>query len=144
MAVKPVPDGHHTVTPYMTVRGVADLIEFLKKAFDATVLFQMKGPGGAIGHAEVKIGDSILMLGEARGEWQPMPAVLYLYLADCDTAYRKALEAGAESIQPLTNQFYGDRSGGVKDKHGNMWWVATHIEDVSEEEMHKRMAAMGK
>jgi PhnB protein len=144
MAVKPIPEGHNTVSPYLTVRGAADLVEFLKKAFNATDIFVMKKPDGTVGHAEVRIGDSIVMIGEARDPWTPMPAMIHLYLLDSDAAFLRALDAGAEVVMPMTNQFYGDRSGGVKDKHGNMWWVSTHIEDVSEEELRKRMAAMGK
>jgi len=144
MAVKPIPEGHNTVSPYLTVRGAGDLIEFVKKAFNASVVYLMKGREGNVGHAEVRIGDSIVMIGEARDQWQPMPAMIHLYLADSDGAFQRAVDAGAEIVMPMTNQFYGDRSGGVKDKHGNMWWVSTRIEDVSEEELHKRMAAMGK
>ena len=144
MAVKPIPEGHNTVSPYLTVRGAADLVEFLKKAFNASVVFMMKKPDGSVGHAEVRIGDSIVMIGEARDQWQPMPAMIHVYLTDSDAAYKAALDAGAEVVMPMMNQFYGDRSGGVKDKHGNMWWVSTHVEDVSEEELHKRMASMGK
>ncbi len=144
MAVKPIPAGHNTVSPYLTVRDAGSLVEFLQKVFNADVVFSMKKPDGSVGHAEVRIGDSIVMIGEARDPWQPMPAMIHVYLTDADAAYQRALDAGAESVMPMMNQFYGDRSGGVKDKHGNMWWVSTHIEDVSEEEMMKRMAAMGK
>ena len=144
MPAKPVPDGYRTVTPYLTVRGVARLLEFVQKAFDATVTFQMPGPGGAVAHAEFKVGDSMVMAGEPRGESVPRPGMIYLYVPDADATYRKALDAGAEVVMPMTNQFYGDRSGGVTDPCGNQWWIATHVEDVSMEEMKRRAAAHGK
>jgi PhnB protein len=144
MAVKPIPDGYHTVTPYLTVRGVRRLLEFVKHAFDAEVKFQMPTPDGGVAHAEFRVGDSMVMCGEARDEWPPMPATLYLYVKDVDAVFQKAVAAGAEVVRPLADQFYGDRSGGVKDPCGNQWWVATHVEDVSMEEMGKRAAAAGK
>lgn len=137
-AVKPIPDGYHTLTPYFTIQGVAQLLEFLQKAFDAQVTVCMQDPSGIINHAEVAIGDSKLMLGEARGEWPPMPGALYFYVPDTDATYKRAIEAGATSLMEPANQFYGDRHGGVKDSSGNQWWIATHIEDVSPEEMKKR------
>jgi PhnB protein len=139
--VKPVPEGFRTVTPYLIVDDAAKLIDFLQRAFAAEVKFQMTGPDGKIGHSEVRIGDSMVMLGGARPEWKAMPAMIHLYVEDCDAVYAKALAAGAEQVMPLSDQFYGDRSGGVKDSNGNMWWIATHKEDVSEEEMRRRMAS---
>lgn len=139
-AVKAIPDGYHTVTPYLVVQGVAQLLDFLQAAFDAQVNYRMEGENGIIHHAEVKIGDSMVMLGEAHGEWQPMPSSIYLYVPDADAIYKRAVEAGATSIMEPANQFYGDRHGGVKDSCGNQWWVATHIEDVSPEEIKKRHA----
>lgn len=144
MAVNPIPEGHHTVTPYLTVRGAGALIEFVKKAFDATVIFEMKRPNGSIGHAEVKIGDSLVMLGEVPDQSQPMPAMLHLYVANADAWYNKAIAAGATVVREIADQFYGDRSGGVLDMCGNQWWISTHVEDVSQVEMDRRMAAMGK
>jgi PhnB protein len=144
MAVKPIPDGYHTVTPYLTVPDVRKLLEFVRQAFDAQVTFQMPGPGGDVAHAEFRIGNSMVMCGAARGEWPAMPATLYLYVPDVDAVFQKAVAAGAEVVRPLADQFYGDRSGGVKDPCGNQWWVATHIEDVSMEEMGRRAAAAGK
>src|SRR5437773_592403 len=138
--VKPVPEGYHTVTPYLIVNDAAALIEFIKRAFGGQVMFQMAGPDGSVGHSEMRIGDSMVMLGSAKENWKAMPAMIHLYVEDCDAVYAKALEAGAEVVMPLSDQFYGDRSGGVKDANGNMWWIATHKEDVSEEEMKRRMA----
>ncbi len=141
MAVKPIPDRYHTVTPYLTVPCVADLIEFLKKAFEAQEEELLTGPGGAVYHAEVRIGDSVIMMGQARGEWKPMPGVLYMYVKDTDAVYQRALAAGATSILEPTDQFYGDRNAGVKDLFGNMWWMATHVEDVPPAELAKRAEA---
>lgn len=137
-AVKPVPEGYHAVTPYLAVHGAAKLLEFLKRAFDATEIERMNGPDGAIQHAEVRIADSVVMMGEARAPRKPMPAMLYLYVKDADAMYKRALEAGATSVMEVTNQFYGDRSGAVQDPAGNEWWIATHVEDVSREEMARR------
>lgn len=139
MTVKPIPDGYHSVIPYLIVQGAAGLIDFLRHAFDATEKERHTWPDGSIMHAEVKIGDSTIMLGEARGEWKPMPASIYLYVHDADATFRKAIKAGAVSVMEPADQFYGDRHGGVKDPCGNMWWVATHIEDVPPEELQKRM-----
>ena len=145
MAVKPIPDGFHSVTPYLVVPGVAGLIDFLKQAFDATEVHQrMTQPDGAVMHAEVRIGDSILMMGEPRGDFQAMPASFYLYVPDTDAVYRRAIQAGATSLMEPADQFYGDRNAGVKDASGNLWWIATHIEDVSPDELAKRAAALGK
>ena len=141
MAVKPIPEGFHTVTPYLLVPGVARLIEFLQQAFDAEVVSRSDMPDGTVMHAQVKIGDSMVMMGEARGDWKPMPSMLYLYVDDADAWYHRALEAGATSVRELTNEFYGDRVGGVQDPSGNQWWMATHVEDVSPEEMARREAA---
>jgi PhnB protein len=141
MAIKPIPDGYHTVTPYLLVQGAAELIDFLKQIFDAQETERVLRPDGAIGHAEIKIGDSVVMMSEAGGEWQPMPSSMYLYVNDTDTIYRRALQAGATSIMEPANQFYGDRSAGVKDRAGNHWWIATHVEDVSPEELQRRAAA---
>ena len=138
MAVKPIPDGYHSVTPYLVVQGVAKLIDFLKQAFDAKEIERMAGPDGTVMHAEVRIGDSVVMMGEARGESKPMPAALYLYVNDTDVTYRRALQAGATSLKEPADQFYGDRSGGVKDPAGNQWWIATRKEDVSPEELARR------
>jgi uncharacterized glyoxalase superfamily protein PhnB len=139
MSVKPIPESYRTVTPHLSVPRVAQLIEFLKKAFDAEEIHPpFKGPDGRIMHAEVRIGDSIVMMGEPPENAPNMPACLYLYVADTDTVYRRAIQAGATSIREPADQFYGDRSGGVSDPCGNAWWIATHKEDVSPEELTKR------
>lgn len=142
MAVKPIPEGYHSVTPYLVVQGAAQLIEFMKEALGAEETFRMPTPSGGIGHAEVKIGDSMVMLGDASGaENPPMPAILHVYVEDVDARYKRALQAGATSVREPADQFYGDRSAGVKDKFGNQWWLATHVEDVPPEEMAKRAQA---
>jgi PhnB protein len=137
---KPVPDGYHTVTPYLVVEDAGRLIEFLTAAFGAKVRSSHKRPDGKVAHAELGIGDSIIMLGSAQGDAKPMTTALYMYVPDCDALYRRALAAGGISIGEPKDQFYGDRHGGVKDPCGNTWWVATHIEDVSEQELMRRMA----
>lgn len=142
MAVKPIPDNYHTVTPYLVVPGAAKVIDFLKQTFDAKEVVRMAGPGGAVMHAEIKVGDSIVMMGEPMGPQPPMPAQLYVYVKDVDAVYKKALAAGAATVCEPADQFYGDRNCTVKDPGGNHCGIATHIEDVSPEEMKKRMAAM--
>jgi PhnB protein len=139
--VKPVPDGFHSITPYLAVPGVAKLIDFLAAVFDAKETERMMRPDGTVHHAEVQIGDSKVMLGEPAAPRQPMPAMLYLYVADVDAAYHRAIQAGATSLAEPANQFYGDRHGGVQDPSGNQWWIATHIEDVAPDEMQRRAAA---
>ncbi|MGH9987951.1 MAG: VOC family protein [Nitrososphaeraceae archaeon] len=139
-SVKSIPDGYHTVTPYLLVQSAEKLINFVKRAFDAKETVRMSMPDGAIGHAEVRLGDSVIMLSEAQGgEYKPMPTGIYLYLENCDATYKRALEAGATSVMQPTDQFYGDRSASIKDQFGNHWYIATHIEDLSKEELTKRM-----
>jgi uncharacterized glyoxalase superfamily protein PhnB len=138
MAVKPVPDGYHTVTPYLIVRDAAGLIDFLQEAFDAQEAVRMDRPDGSVMHAEVRIGDSMVMLAQADDDEQTTSPMLHLYLDDVDAVYKKALSAGATSLQEPADQFYGDRSAGVEDAFGNQWWLATHVEDVSPEEMQRR------
>ncbi len=130
MVVKPIREGFHTVTPYLMVREAAKLIDFVKEAFAATELFRGTGSAGGI-HAEVRIGDSMVMIGGA-GTWngEPMPAAIYLYMDDVDAVYKRALQAGAASLSEPADQPYGDRVAGVKDPFGNVWYIATHIEDV--------------
>ncbi len=141
MAVQPIPDRYHSITPYLSVTGAKRLLEFLKRAFDAEVEELMGEPDGRVRHAEVRIGDSIVMVAEGSAAHPPMPAVLYLYVADVDAAFAKAVAGGAVVIRPLATQFYGDRSAGLIDPSGNHWWIATHVEDVDPEEMTRRMAA---
>ena len=130
MAVKPIREGFHTVTPYLIVQEAARLIDFVKEAFGASEHFRGTGSAGGI-HAEVQIGDSMVMIG-GDGAWsgEPSPATLYLYLDDVDAIYKRALQAGATSIMEPANQPYGDRLGGVKDAFGNTWYISTHIKDV--------------
>jgi len=140
-SVKPIPDGYHTVTPFLNVKGVAKLIDFLKAAFGAEEVMRMPGPGGVVMHAEVSIGNSRLMLGEAIQTVTPSSSYFYLYVNDVDSMYKRAVGAGASSETPPTDQFWGDRMGTVKDSFGNTWSLATHKEDPTPEEMAKRMAA---
>lgn len=131
------PKGYNTVTTYLTVKGAGDVLAFMKKAFGAVVSEKHINDDGTIMHAEAKIGDTRIMLGEAC-QGGPMPAMLYMYVPNCDAVYKKAIKAGAKSVMPPTDQFYGDRSGGVKDKAGNQWWIATRKEKVSKTELKKR------
>lgn len=144
MAVKPIPDGFHSVTPYMIVRGVAELIEFIKNAFQGEETLRTERPDGTVMHAQVRIGDSFVMMGEAPDTFTPMPNSIYLYVDDADSVYQRALQAGATSIMEPADQFYGDRNAGVKDACGNLWWIATRIEEVSPEELQKRANAFMK
>ena len=144
MAVKPIPDGYHTVTPYLIAPGAAKLIDFLKQAFDARESFRMASPEGRIMHAEVRIGDSVVMMSDTGQEAQPRPCMIYLYGNDVDATYKRALQAGATSLREPANQFYGDRSAAVKDPAGNDWGIATHVEDVPPEEIEKRAEAFMK
>ncbi|MBW4478524.1 MAG: VOC family protein [Tolypothrix brevis GSE-NOS-MK-07-07A] len=138
MSVKPIPEGYHTVTPYLIVKGVESLIEFLTSGFAATEICRIMHPDGSIMHAEVKIGDSFIMMGEAREDFQAMPSMIHLYVENADAIYERAIQAGATSVMEPKDEFYGDRAAGVKDQTGNCWWIATHQEDVSPEELEKR------
>jgi PhnB protein len=144
MAVKPIPDGYHTVTPYMIVEGGQKVIDFAKQAFGAKERFLMPGEGGSVMHAELEIGDSVVMIADATPQWKANNSMLYLYVEDCDAVYQRALAAGGQSVMEPKDQFYGDRSAGVLDPAGNYWGMATHIEDVSPEELEKRSAAYKK
>jgi PhnB protein len=136
--IKWIPDGYHSVTPHLINENASRLIEFLQLAFEAEEITRLSWPDGRIMHAELKIGDSIIMIGEASEEWKPMPASITLYVENVDATYARALEAGATSIREPANQFYGDRSGGVKDLAGNHWWIATHIEEIPPQELRLR------
>ena len=139
MAVNPIPEGYHTVQPYLIVDGAKGLLDFVRNVFGASQTELMQAPGGdRVMHAEVKIGDSTVMLSDAQGPWQPMPAAMYVYVPNVDDTYRKALAAGGTSVMEPADQFYGDRHGGVKDPWGNFWWIATRVENVSKEEMQRR------
>ncbi len=142
MPVNPIPEGFHTATPYLVVPGVAKLVDFLTKAFGA-----VESPGrstrsdGSVMHTQVKIGDSMIMMGEPVGAFTAMPSMIHLYVQDADATYQRALDAGATVVMELSDQFYGDRSRGVKGPSGNLWWIATHVEEIEPEEMAKRAAA---
>jgi PhnB protein len=150
--VKPIPEGYHSATPYLIVKDAARAIEFYKRAFGATELLRMAAPGGKIGHAEIKIGDSPIMLADevpGMGALSPeslggTPVSILLYVEDVDAVFNQAIAAGAKVQRPVKDQFYGDRTGGVTDPFGHVWYVATHKEDVSPEEMRKRAAAAGR
>lgn len=136
---KSLPDGYHTVIPYLVAEGADKLIDFLEKAFGAKESERFSMPDGTIGHAELRLGDSVIMLAEATEEYKPTSAGIHLYVEDCDDTYKRALEAGATSISPPKDEFYGDRSAGIRDQFGNHWSIATHKEDVSKEEIARRM-----
>ncbi len=149
MAVKPIPDGYHSVTPYLIIRGAADAIEFYQKAFGAKELFRFPTPDGKIGHAEIKIGDSPIMLADeypSMGYNSPQalggsPVSLMIYVEDVDTVFNQAVAAGATVKEAVSDKFYGDRIGSLTDPFGHVWHVSTHKEDVSVEEMQKRAQA---
>lgn len=151
MSVKPIPDGYHTLTPYIIVRGAAKAIEFYSRAFGAVEKMRLDGPGGKIGHAELQIGDSVLMLADEHPEMGAVgpqttggtPVSLLIYVADVDKTFTEAISLGATEIRPVNDQFYGDRSGVLRDPFGHQWSIATHIEDVTSEQIAERLAAMG-
>lgn len=138
MNVKQIPDGYHTITPYFVTKNSREFIEFLKKAFNAESVSISESPDARVMHAEIRIGDSMMMLSEASESYPAVNGLIYLYVKDTDALYRQALEAGAESLMEPADQFYGDRNAGVKDPFGNTWWIGTHIENVSDEEIEKR------
>jgi len=138
--VKPVPDGYHTITPYLTLKGAAQAIEFYKKAFGAEEIMRMSGPGGAIMHAELRIGDSHLMLSEAIQD-PPSQSGLFVYVTDVDAAFSRAVAVGCQVNVPLADQFWGDRFGKLADPFGIRWSLATHKEDVPPAEMKERAKA---
>ena len=139
--VQPVPQGYNSVTSVLISDGATRLIEFIKQTFDAQERERVPSPGGRIAHAELKIGDSIIMLSDSSEEWKATPGNLYVYVDEVDGVYQKALRAGAVTIREPKNQFYGDRNASVKDPFGNIWGIATHVEDVSPDEMQRRMKA---
>jgi len=148
-SMKAIPEGYHNVTPYLYVRSAASAIDFYKSAFGATEIMRMPASNGKIMHAELRIGDSIVMLADENPQTGVMSPQtiggfsmgLLLYLENVDAVIQKAVESGAKLLRPIKDQFYGDRSGSVLDPFGHMWTVATHVEDVSPEEMRKRMTA---
>jgi PhnB protein len=148
--VKPIPDGYPQVTPYLCVDGAKDAMEFYMKVFGASERMHMPSPGGKIGHAELELGDSLIMLADEHPEMGIVgpktvggtPVLINLYVEDVDAVYQAAIDAGAKPLRELEDQFYGDRSGQFEDPWGHHWSVATHVEDVPPDEMEKRMAAM--
>jgi len=148
--IKPIPKGYHAVTPYLSVQGAAGAIAFYKKVFGAKEVMRMPGPGGTIGHAEIQVGDSRVMLADECPEMNfrsprsigGTPVNIHLYVPDVDKVVKTAVAAGAKSLRPVADQFYGDRSGSLEDPFGHVWHVATHIKDISMKELKKRAAAM--
>lgn len=138
MPARTIREGFHTLTPYLIAEGASRLIEFIGAAFAGKVTLRKDRPDGSLMHCEMQVGNSMLMLGDATAEFGPMPASLYLYVNDCDAVYRSALDAGGVSVFPMMTLPSGERYGGLKDPCGNIWWVATHLEDVSAEEEDRR------
>jgi PhnB protein len=138
MSVRAIPDGYHTVTPYLTIRGATELLQFVQDAFEAVETECIRSPDGRVQHAQVKIGDSKVMMGEAPQDFQPMPGTLYLYVDDVDGWFDRAVRAGGEVLEQPEDKFYGDRTAAVKDASGNRWYMATHVEDVAPEELARR------
>ena len=147
--VNPIPEGYHSVTPYLIIKGASDAIEFYKKAFGATELFRMAQPDGRVGHAEIRIGDSTIMLADEfpeMGHKSPKtlggsPVSMLIYVEDVDAVFAQAIAAGAKEDRPVEDKFYGDRGGSLIDPFGHIWHIATHTEDLTPEEMQKRATA---
>src|ERR687892_86914 len=145
-SVKSIPEGYHSITPYLAIAGAADAIAFYKKAFGATEVMRMAAPGGKVGHAEVEIGGSRIMVADEHpdmGFLSPKtiggsPGGLHLYVEDVDAVTRQAVAAGAKELRPVKNQFYGDRTGTIEDPFGHVWHIATHKEDLSPDELKRR------
>ena len=150
MAVKPKPDGYRSVTPYLIVDDAVAAIEFYEKVFGASVRMKMDWGGGKIGHAELEVGDSVVMLASEFPEMGVLapksvggtPVSLMVYVENVDEVFARAIAEGAEEVRPVANQFYGDRSGMIRDPRGHLWSVATHVEDVSREELDRRSKEM--
>ena len=140
-AVQNPPAGYHSLTPYMTVRDAHAAIDFYRRAFGAEKVMQLDMPDGSVAHAEVRIGDSVVMVGESADASVPSPAVLYVYVADVDATYRRALASGATTVREPADQFYGDRSATLEDPSGHRWFLATHKEDLTPDEIDRRRAA---
>ena len=152
MTIKSIPDGYHSVTPYLSIKGAAQAIEFYKRAFSATELFRLVAPSGEIGHAEIKIGDSPIMLADPCEEGafrNPLSlggssVGLHVYVEDVDALFVQAVDAGAKALRPVQDQFYGDRTGTLEDPFGHVWFLATHKEDLTPEEINRRAEALFK
>jgi PhnB protein len=150
MSVRAIPEGHHTVAPYLAVKNAVKALEFYKQAFGATETYKLVMPDGRLGHAEIRLGDSVIMLsdefpeygGKAPETLGGSPVSIHVYVADVDAFFKRALAAGAKERKPVMDQFYGDRSGQLEDPFGHLWWVATHKEDVAPDEMQRRVTAM--
>lgn len=141
MPVKPIPDGYNRVTPVLVADGAERLIRFATETFGARERLRMPMPDGRVGHSELELGDAVIMVADAMEGFPAQPSYLHVYVEDTDATYRKALDAGATALSEPQDQFYGDRSGTVADAFGNRWTISTHVEDMSEEEMMRRMAA---
>jgi PhnB protein len=137
--VNPIPDGYHSVTPWMISRDAAGLIDFLREAFDAVELARLQGEDGSIEHAEVRIGDSVVMMFDAKPDWPDTPAFLRLYVPDCDAVFRQAVAAGATPVTEVTELFFGDRVGRLRDRFGNLYWLQTRVADLDQDELVRRM-----
>jgi PhnB protein len=142
MSIPYKPKEFGTVTPYFVAEHADRLLTFVKSAFNAEEVSVLRRPNGDIANAAVKIGDSAIMIAQAMKDWPGTPCQMYLYVPDTDATYQRALQAGGTSIMEPADQFYGDRNAGVKDGNGNTWWIATHIEDVADDELQKRMAEL--
>jgi PhnB protein len=138
MPTKPIPEGFHAITPYLFAQGASRLIEFISAAFEGELISHEKRPDGAVMHATMRIRDSMLMLADPTPEFGPMPSSIYLYVIDCDTVYQRALSSGGISVFPMMTLPSGQRYGGIKDPCGNIWWVATQVEDVPPDEQERR------
>jgi len=149
-SVKPIPDGHRTVAPYLAIKNAAAALEFYKQGFGAVETYKLIVPDGRVGHAEIRLGDSLIMLsdefpefgGKAPEALGGSPVSIHLYVEDVDAFVKRAVVAGARELKPVANQFYGDRSGQLQDPFGHLWWVATHREDVASDEMQRRVRAL--
>ena len=141
MAIKPIPDGYQRVIPYLVVERVAPLIAFLRSVFDGELVGRMEAPDGRVMHAEVRVGDSIVMMAESREGYPPRAGSLYVYVEDVDEAYRRAIHAGASSLMEPADQFYGDRNAGVADAEGTQWWIGARIEELDAVELQRRVLA---
>jgi len=149
-SVKPIPEGYHSVTPYLCIKGASEAIEFYKSAFDATELMRIPSPDGSIGHAEIQVGDSRIMIPDESPKmdfrspatigWTPVH--VYMYVEDVDRIFAQANAAGATAMMPLEDQFWGDRTGTLVDPFGHRWYVSTHKEDLTEEEIGARAAKL--
>jgi PhnB protein len=137
-SVRAVPEGFHTVTPYLMADNASGLIEFIKNAFNGKETFNMKSDDGKIMHATVQIGNSTIMISDVMEDQTSKNAMLFLYVADVDAVYKKALQANATSTREPKDEFYGDRTAAINDEFGNVWWIATHVEDVDQKELEKR------